>query len=76
MGIKLAIASPEDIILIKLEWSKMAQSERQYRDVLGVAAVQWENLDRKYLYQWAQQLNVETLLEKLLIEAEKLQFSE
>ncbi len=33
-------ATPEDIILAKLEWSKMSGSERQFTDALSVAKLQ------------------------------------
>src|SRR5436190_8823306 len=56
-------ASPEDIVLSKLNWSKMGDSERQYRDAFAVAAIQRDVLDLTYLRQWAIQLNVEFLLE-------------
>ena len=48
------------------------ESERQFRDALGVAAVQWENLDRDYLRKWARELNVEELLDRLLDQAARL----
>lgn len=60
--------SPEDIILAKLEWSKMGQSERQFDDAVNVAKVQREAIDRKYLLKWAKELGVEELLKKLFAE--------
>ena len=58
-------ASPEDVILSKLEWSKLGNSERQYLDALNVARVQAGALDRAYLLRWADELGVEHLLERL-----------
>jgi hypothetical protein len=58
-------ASSEDIILAKLEWSKMGQSERQFADAISVAKVQRDALDRAYLKKWAQELGVDHLLEEL-----------
>ncbi|MFH0795975.1 MAG: hypothetical protein V2A65_02840 [Candidatus Omnitrophota bacterium] len=75
-GIQVFVVSPEDIILSKLEWSKNSESERQFRDALGVAAVQWKTLDKEYLRKWARELKVEDILEDLLKNAEKLQPSE
>jgi hypothetical protein len=40
------LISPEDLILAKLQWGQRSQSEKQWRDVLGVMKVQGENLDR------------------------------
>lgn len=73
LGIDLKILSEEDTILSKLEWAKIRKSERQFRDALGVAIAQWEMLDIKYLRSWARKIDVETLLDKLLEEAKKLQ---
>ena len=59
-------ATAEDIILAKLEWSKLGESERQFADALNVARVQGENLDANYLKQWSAELGIQDLLEKLL----------
>lgn len=59
-------SSAEDIIINKLEWFRMGGevSERQWKDIIGVLKVQEENLDRRYLNKWAQELGVLDLLEK------------
>lgn len=69
MGQMLWVASPEDIILSKLEWMRGRESEVQYSDVLGVAVTQWGNLDLEYLRKWAGQLGVQDMLTRLLKEA-------
>lgn len=58
--------SPEDSILSKLEWAKLGESERQFRDAVGVALVQWERLDIEYLDKWAKNLGMEELWEDLI----------
>jgi hypothetical protein len=66
------LASPEDIILAKLEWYRLGDeiSERQWRDVIGVMKVQHAALDRNYLEHWAGELGVADLLQKAWTEAE------
>ena len=54
----LYFISPEDIVLSKLKWRKTSQSEKQWRDVLGVLKVQGELLDLEYLRKWAVQLEL------------------
>ena len=73
IGIQVFVISPEDAILTKLEWAKASESERQIRDALGIAVVQWQTLDKDYLHKWAQELNLKDLLDNLLKNAEKLQ---
>lgn len=65
-GREYSLASPEDIILNKLEWYRQGGevSERQWTDVLGVLKVQSKLLDRAYLRRWAVQLGVADLLRR------------
>ncbi len=64
-------ASPEDLILSKLEWHRPGHelSARQWGDVLGVMGVQGEKLDRSYLRRWAAELSVAELVERSLEES-------
>ena len=64
------IYTPEDILLQKLVWYQAGGgvSERQWLDVLGILKMQ-ENLDRTYLEEWANRLNVADLLESTWQEA-------
>jgi hypothetical protein len=70
-GRTLPIASPEDVILSKLEWNKITPSERQVRDAVNVAAIQGPTLDRAYLRKWATELGLAEMLEEVLRTAEE-----
>jgi hypothetical protein len=72
--LELAVATPEDVILSKLRWFHMGGkvSEQQWHDVLGVIAVQGDELDLGYLREWAEYLGVWNLLEKALAESREL----
>ncbi|UYN89354.1 MAG: hypothetical protein KIT08_09670 [Anaerolineales bacterium] len=65
-AVQAVVASPEDTILAKLEWYKQGGevSERQWRDILGLIAVQRDLLDINYLKQTAAQLGLTALLAK------------
>jgi hypothetical protein len=58
-GLALSIASPEDVIIAKLEWSKRAQLQRQIEDVSAILRMRWEALDQSYLRKWISQLQLE-----------------
>ena len=60
----LVMISPEDSILLKLEWYRLGgeTSERQWLDVLGVLRIQAGRLDEAYLDLWATGLGVADLL--------------
>jgi hypothetical protein len=51
-------ASPEDVILKKLEYFKGGGSEKHIRDILGVLKTQGERIDRVYIAEWAGPLGV------------------
>jgi hypothetical protein len=65
--IEVPIASPEDVILAKLRWFDQGGrvSENQWKDVMGVLAIQGERIDWAYIEDWAPRLGVADLLEKL-----------
>jgi hypothetical protein len=68
--IQFAVATPEDIILSKLDWYRQRRgvSEQQWNDVLGVIAVKRDELDYAYLREWAAHLTISDLLEQALAE--------
>ena len=68
---EFAVISPEDIILLKLQWYRDGgcSSERQWNDVLGILTVQAERLDFQYLNKWAAILAITELLEKAISES-------
>ena len=65
----LYLASPEDIILNKLRWGAQSQSEKQWRDVLGILKIQSQNLDFNYLNQQAEQIGLSSALARAITEA-------
>ncbi|WP_434688224.1 hypothetical protein [Pseudanabaena minima] len=65
------LCSPEDTVLQKLVWYRMTknESQRQWRDVLGVLKIQGDRLDFDYLQKWAEELSLSDLLETACTES-------
>ena len=62
---QLTMATPEDLLLSKLEWYELGNrvSDRQWRDLLGILRVQ-QALDWAYLEKWAENIGVIELLKQ------------
>jgi len=60
LGLDLSIASAEDLIVAKLEWARLGNSERQLRDVAEIVAVQGDALDVERIEEWTVTLDLET----------------
>jgi hypothetical protein len=59
LDVPVYVASPEDTIVAKLEWSKQSGgSERQRRDVAGIVATVGQQLDRAYVERWVRDLDL------------------
>jgi hypothetical protein len=58
-GVSLFVASAEDVILSKLEWSKLGGSQRQLEDVVAILRSRWDSLDQTYLREWIADLQLE-----------------
>jgi hypothetical protein len=58
-GVPIFVATAEDVIISKLEWSKISQSQRQLEDVAAVFLSRRDSLDRGYLQKWIVNLQLE-----------------
>jgi hypothetical protein len=59
LGVSVYAATPEDILIAKLEWAKIGESERQLRDAAGIIAIQGPALDVAYVEHWVTELSLE-----------------
>jgi hypothetical protein len=59
LGVPVFVASPEDTIVAKLEWSQQSGgSDRQRRDVAGIIATLGGALDREHIERWVRDLDL------------------
>ncbi len=58
-GFAVAVASAEDVLIAKLEWTKRGESERQLEDAAGILRVRGPELDRGYVEGWVSRLGLE-----------------
>jgi hypothetical protein len=54
-------ASPEDVIIKKMEYYKMGGSDKHLRDITGIFKISGESLDREYISQWATKLDLDEI---------------
>lgn len=57
-GLRLFVASAEDVVIAKLEWSKLANSQRQIEDAASILRLRSGALDQLYLDQWITELDL------------------
>lgn len=58
-------ASPEDVIIKKLEYFKQGRSDKHLRDIAGMLKISSESIDRGYVSSWAKRLFVNEIWEEL-----------
>jgi hypothetical protein len=58
--VEVAIASLEDVLIAKLEWSRLGDSALQRRDVLQLLERAWEQIDHEYVGKWVAELGLES----------------
>jgi hypothetical protein len=57
-GLRLTVATPEVVIISKLEWARLGESARQIDDAAGVLRMQRSTLDTAYIEQWVKALGL------------------
>ncbi|MCH8829730.1 MAG: hypothetical protein IID45_09155 [Planctomycetes bacterium] len=62
----VSFASPEDVILMKMIYYREGKSEKHLRDIGGVLRVQSAAIDRLYIAQWAESLDVGDIWQTIL----------
>ncbi|HKR30953.1 MAG TPA: hypothetical protein VJT08_10755, partial [Terriglobales bacterium] len=59
-GTLMLVASPEDVIISKLEWARLSGgSDRQMLDAADIVRNQANRLDLVYIERWAKELGLQ-----------------
>lgn len=58
-------ASPEDVIIKKLEYFKQGRSEKHLRDIASMVKISSELIDRTYVSSWAKKLSLGELWDEI-----------
>jgi hypothetical protein len=61
-----SFSSPEDVILMKLDFHRKGGSDKHLRDIAGVLRISGEQLDRAYLDSWARDMGLDEIWQALL----------
>jgi hypothetical protein len=59
-------ASPEDIILAKMIYYREGKSEKHTRDITGILKISGDEIDREYISEWAERLDLNAIWEMIL----------
>lgn len=57
-GNAIYVASPEDVLIAKLQWAKRGGSDRQLQDCAGIVITQGSRLDVRYVERWVGELHL------------------
>ena len=58
-GTAVYVAAPEDVLIAKLQWTKLGESDRQLQDAAGIVTTQGSKLDISYIENWVRELQLE-----------------
>lgn len=64
-GVEVAVPTLEDLIIAKLEWSELGDSELQRRDIKQLVEFAGDSLDEEYLLHWIEQLGLTAAWKRL-----------
>lgn len=64
-GIDVALPTLEDLVIAKLEWSELGDSELQRRDIRELLDIAGDTIDQKYLEHWIAALGLQQAWQQL-----------
>jgi hypothetical protein len=64
-GIEIALTTLEDLIIAKLEWSELGDSELQRRDIRELLEIAGDTIDQAYVARWVNALDLRQAWERI-----------
>jgi hypothetical protein len=61
-------ASPEDVIIKKMQYYREGGSEKHLRDIAGILKISGDKVDKNYIARWATLFGVDTIWQAILEE--------
>lgn len=58
-GLEVYVATAEDVLIAKLEWAQIGESDRQIEDAAGIIESQGASLDIAYVDRWVRELGLD-----------------
>jgi hypothetical protein len=66
IGAEIMVPTPEDVIIMKLRWAKIAKRDKDRDDVRNIIAVQGDEvLDWDYIHRWCETHDTRALLDEI-----------
>ena len=63
--VSASFASPEDVIIKKMEYFQKGGSEKHLRDIASMLKISGQEIDRTYIASWARKLNLNLIWESI-----------
>ena len=60
------ILSAEDMIIGKLLWYKISESEKHFNDAKSILEIQGDKIDKQYILKWSIKLSFQEILKKIV----------
>jgi hypothetical protein len=71
LGVEVAVARLEDVVIAKLEWAHLGDSALQRRDVVQLLGRTWTRLDHGYLKLWISRLGLDPEWEEAVAQVKR-----
>ncbi|MFH1829988.1 MAG: hypothetical protein ABH871_04345 [Pseudomonadota bacterium] len=65
-GKSVTFASPEDVIIKKMDYYRMGGSEKHLRDITGMLKISGKRIDIEYISKWAIEMDLKDIWEAVL----------